>query len=126
MGAARATRPGTTLRIAEVVVDCADHEVVVAFWSAALGWKVRRVNRQYVALAPPAGSPGPAILFQLVPEPKTLKNRVHLDFRADSMVAEVARLVGLGATVIAERSLRSFRWTVMADPEGNEFCVSGG
>lgn len=117
---------GTTIRIQEVVIDCADHRVVVAFWSAALGWKARRMNRQYVALVPPAGSPGPAILFQLVPEPKTVKNRVHLDFGAPNMAVEVARLVDLGATVVAERALGTFRWTVMADPEGNEFCVSGG
>ena len=126
MDESRGPGPESTLRIREVVVDCADHDVVVAFWSTALGWKSRRVNRQYVTLAPPAGSPGPAILFQLVPEPKTVKNRVHLDFAADSMAGEVARLVGLGATVIAERRLGSLRWTVMADPEGNEFCVLGG
>lgn len=126
MDDARVTEPGTTLRIREVVVDCADHEVVVTFWSAALGWEARRVNRQYVALVPPTGSPGPALLFQLVPEPKTGKNRVHLDFEAPDMAVEVARLMGLGATVIAERGLGSFRWTVMADPEGNEFCVSKG
>ena len=53
------------------------------------------------------------------------KNRVHLDLRGDVMADEVARLLGLGATVIAERSLGSLTWTVMADPEGNEFCVSG-
>ena len=59
-----------------------------------------------------------------MPEAKTVKNRVHLDFRAESMADEVARLQGLGATFIAERSLGSLTWTVLADPEGNEFCVS--
>jgi predicted enzyme related to lactoylglutathione lyase len=111
------------LQIRDVVVDCADHDVVVAFWSAALGWIARRVNRQYVSLDPPPGEAGPAILFQLVPERKTVKNRVHLDFATPEMATEVARLVGLGATVLAERSLGTFRWTVLADPEGNEFCV---
>jgi hypothetical protein len=81
-----------------------------------------------------AGEPGQAparevarlpLLFQKVPEPKAGKNRVHLDFRAPVMADEVARLVGLGATVIAERSLGDFSWTVMSDPEGNEFCVAG-
>ncbi len=62
-----------------------------------------------------------------MPEPKVVKNRVHLDLRGESMAAEVERLQGLGATFIAERSLgEDVRWTVMADPEGNEFCVSGG
>jgi predicted enzyme related to lactoylglutathione lyase len=117
---------GALLRVTEVVIDCADHGQVVAFWAAALGYERREVNEQYVALLPPAPEPGrPALLFQRVPEPKSAKNRVHLDFRAPVMADEVARLVGLGASVIAERSLGDFAWTVLADPEGNEFCVSG-
>jgi predicted enzyme related to lactoylglutathione lyase len=115
------------LHVTEVVIDCADHGRVVDFWAAALGYERREVNEQYVALAAPAREPGlPPLLFQKVPEPKIAKNRVHLDFEADVMADEVARLVGLGATVIAERSLGDFSWTVLADPEGNEFCVSGG
>lgn len=115
------------LRVTEVVIDCADHGRVVDFWRDALGYERREVNEQYVALVPPAREPGlPPLLFQKVPEPKVVKNRVHLDFRAEVMAHEVARLVGLGATVIAERSLGELRWTVLADPEGNEFCVSGG
>ena len=117
----------STLRVTEVVIDCADHGRVVDFWAAALGYERQAVNEQYVALVPPEREPGrPPLLFQKVPEPKTAKNRVHLDFRADVMADEVARLVGLGATVIAERSLDDFSWTVLADPDGNEFCVSGG
>jgi predicted enzyme related to lactoylglutathione lyase len=118
-----------TLRLGEVVIDCADHEVVVPFWLAAMGDYGRvEVNEQYVAIAPSEPAIGrPAILFQKVPEPKSVKNRVHVDLRGDSMADEVARLTTLGATVIAERSLgEAVRWTVMADPEGNEFCVSGG
>jgi predicted enzyme related to lactoylglutathione lyase len=114
------------LRVSEVVMDCADHGAVVDFWAAAFGYERREVNEQYVALVPPSREPGrPPILFQKVPEPKVVKNRVHLDLRGESMSGEVARLAGLGATVIAERSLGAIRWTVMADPEGNEFCVSG-
>lgn len=115
------------LRVTEVVMDCADHGAVVEFWAVALGYERREVNEQYVALVPPSpAAPGhPPILFQKVPEPKVVKNRVHLDFRADVMADEVARLQSLGATVIAERSLGRLTWTVMADPEGNEFCVSG-
>ena len=117
-----------SLRVSEVVIDCAEHGAIVEFWAAALGYRRRKVNEQYVTLVPPKpAEPGrPPILFQKVPEPKVVKNRVHLDFRAESMADEVARLIGLGATFIAERSLGSFRWTVLADPEGNEFCVSGG
>jgi predicted enzyme related to lactoylglutathione lyase len=118
-----------TLQVSEIVIDCADHGAVVDFWMAALGEYTRHVtNEQYVAIVPVLRSVGrPVILFQRVPEAKTVKNRVHLDLRADSMAAEVERLKGLGATVIAERTLgQSLRWTVMEDPEGNEFCVAGG
>jgi predicted enzyme related to lactoylglutathione lyase len=116
-----------SLRVTEVVIDCADHGRVVDFWAAALGYERRAVNEQYVALVPPEVEAGRLpLLFQKVPEPKVVKNRVHLDFRAEVMAEEVARLVGLGATVLAERSLGDFAWTVLADPEGNELCVSGG
>ena len=116
-----------SLRVLEVVIDCADHGSVVDFWAAALGYERRDVNEQYVGLVPPQpATPGrPPILFQRVPVPKVVKNRVHLDLRGEVMADEVARLVGLGATMIAERSLGSITWTVMADPAGNEFCVSG-
>ena len=119
-----------SLRQGDIVIDCADHEVVVPFWAAALGWERRDVNEQYVSLSPPAdqrGATGPRpvpLLFQKVPEPKGIKNRVHLDWRSEDRVAAVARLRDLGATEIATRSLGDFTWTVMADPEGNEFCVS--
>jgi predicted enzyme related to lactoylglutathione lyase len=117
--------PEPVLRVRDVVIDCNDHEKVVRFWSAALGWKRRPVNEQYVAVVPPTGVVAPALLFQKVPEKKTVKNRVHLDFGAKrKMEEEVARLVGLGAKVVAVRSLEDLRWTVLADPEGNEFCVS--
>jgi len=116
-----------TLRVSEIVIDCADHGAVVDFWQAALGYEREGVNEQYVALFRPGPSePGrPTLLFQKVPEPKVVKNRVHLDLRGEVMAGEVERLRGLGATVVAERSLGDLRWTVMADPEGNEFCVAG-
>jgi len=94
-----------TLRVSEVVIDCADHGAVVDFWAAALAYDRHEVNEQYVALAPAEREIGrPTILFQVVPEAKVVKNRVHLDFRAESMADEVARLVALGATFIAERT----------------------
>lgn len=82
-----------------------------------------------MSLVPPpdqreAAGPRPLpLLFQKVPESKVGKNRVHLDWRSDDRVAEVARLVGLGAREGATRSLSSLTWTAMRDPEGNEFCV---
>jgi hypothetical protein len=115
-----------SLRVLEVVIDCADHGALVDFWAGALGYRRAAVNEQYVGLVPPERAQGcPPLLFQKVPEPKVGKNRVHLDLRGEVMAEEVDRLRGLGATIIAERSLGELRWTVMADPEGNEFCVSG-
>jgi predicted enzyme related to lactoylglutathione lyase len=108
-----------------VVIDVADHAVVVPFWEAALGWKAHAINDQFVALRAPADEAiGFDILFQKVPEPKVAKNRAHIDFDADDPEAEVERLVGLGGSKLASHSLGSFRWTVVADPEGNEFCVT--
>jgi predicted enzyme related to lactoylglutathione lyase len=108
-----------------VVIDCSDHDVVIPFWEAALGWTSHRINEQFVALrAPEDEQIGFDILFQQVPEPKTAKNRGHIDFDAADVDGEVERLVGLGGRKLAEHSLGSFRWTVVADPEGNELCVT--
>jgi predicted enzyme related to lactoylglutathione lyase len=108
-----------------VVIDCADHEVVVPFWESALGWTAHRINDQFVALRAPADEAiGFDILFQKVPEPKVGKNRAHIDFDAADMEAEVERLVGLGGRKMAAHNLGSFRWTIVADPEGNECCVT--
>ena len=125
------TEPGATaaplgrLHPHNVVIDCGDHGVVIPFWEAALGWTSHRINDQFVALrAPAAERIGFDILFQRVPEPKTAKNRAHIDFDAADMDAEVERLIELGGRKLAEHSLGAFRWTVVADPEGNEFCVT--
>jgi predicted enzyme related to lactoylglutathione lyase len=108
-----------------VVIDVADHDVVVPFWAAALGWTAHPINDQFVGLRAPAEEQiGFDILFQKVPEPKVAKNRAHIDFDAADMDAEVDRLVGLGGTRLAEHNLGEFRWTIVADPEGNEFCVT--
>ncbi len=108
-----------------VVIDVADHGAVVPFWEAALGWTVHPINDQFVGLRAPADQAiGFDILFQKVPEPKVAKNRAHIDFDAADMETEVERLVGLGGSKLAEHSLGTFRWTVVADPEGNELCVT--
>ena len=108
-----------------VVIDVAAHDVVVPFWAAALGWTPHPINEQFVGLRAPADEAiGFDILFQKVPEPKIAKNRAHIDFDAADMEAEVARLVGLGGSRLAEHRLGTFRWTIVADPEGNEFCVT--
>jgi hypothetical protein len=106
--------------IKNVTFDCADALVVATFWAAALGSNVDEESTSDKAYVEAAGWGGPNMWFNRVPEPKTAKNRIHLDLRAPGPVPdEVARLTGLGATVVDVGE----DLTVMLDPEGNEFCV---
>ncbi len=106
--------------IKTVTFDCADALVVARFWAEALGSDVDEESTADRAYVEAPGWGGPNMWFVRVPEPKTAKNRMHFDLRAPGSVAdEVARLVALGATVQRPGD----ELTVMADPEGNEFCV---
>ena len=111
-----------------VVLDCPETEPLVAFWSAALGYVTWfEPFGQFAGLKPPPDDPrrGLALIFQKVPEAKVVKNRAHVDYDAADRAAEVERLVHLGATVVREVDEGpQMRWTVMADPAGNEFCVT--
>jgi len=112
---------GMSLLWEEVVVDCRDPKVLGRWWQEALGWIVVGESDDELELAPAAGA-HPTLLFGAVPEGKTVKNRLHLDFVPDDQAAEVGRLLGLGATR-ADVGQRDAPWVVLADPEGNEFCV---
>jgi hypothetical protein len=106
--------------IKTVTWDCADALRVARFWAASLGTDVDEESTPDRAFVEAAGWGGPNMWFVRVPEAKTAKNRVHFDLRAPGPVAgEVARLTALGASVLAAGE----DLTVMADPEGNEFCV---
>lgn len=144
----------------QIVIDCADPERLVRFWAAALGYRVQEPPKghatwrdYYVSvgvpeeelgdgdcadrLVDPAGA-GPAIWFQVVPEKKTLKNRLHIDVlvgggrsvlvavRRQRVDVEVERLVRLGATVLCKHDgdTDDHYGVTMADPESNEFCVA--
>jgi hypothetical protein len=105
--------------IKSVTFDCSDALVVGGFWAAALGTDLDEDSTSEKAFVEAAGWGGPNLWFQQVPEPKTAKNRLHFDLRAPGPIPdEVRRLEGLGATVLREEPI-----VVMADPEGNEFCV---
>lgn len=107
-----------------VVLDCADPTSLSQFWTAALGYVVLEEGEPIVLASGPEGIDGPVLLLQGVPEPKTGKNRMHLDIHAADLDGEVERLEGLGASRIAEpQEDRGWCWVVMSDPEGNEFCV---
>jgi hypothetical protein len=137
----------------QVTFDCADPDRQAGFWAAALGYQVQPPPEGYaswqafleargIAYEPGAASAvvdpegiGPRLFFQRVPEPKTAKNRVHLDLnvpdgrelseeeRRTVVLSEVDRLIGLGATQHRAVEENGEFWVVMTDPEGNEFCV---
>jgi hypothetical protein len=122
-----------TVKLAAVTVDCEDALVVARFWSAALGRPLDpnpSSDFAAIGMAEHRDSVGwrlggdPTWLFNRVPEPKTAKNRMHVDLTAPDPEAEVARLVELGATRVADMDEWGYRWTVLQDPEGNEFCVA--
>ncbi|MFC5753819.1 VOC family protein [Actinomadura rugatobispora] len=105
------------------VLDCADPERLAAFWAAALRYRRHPHSPPYTALDDPRGE-GPKWLLQRVPEPKVGKNRMHPDLRVTDMDGELARLTGLGATVVrGPFDDEGWLTTVLADPEGNEFCL---
>jgi hypothetical protein len=136
----------------QVVVDCAAPHELADWWAEALGWQVEAQDEAFIRRMIDAGyatedqttthkgalvwkegaainspDPGrPRVLFQQVPEGKTVKNRAHLDLRvgAERREAEVARLVAAGATELHRASQGPHEWATLADPEGNEFCVS--
>lgn len=140
----------------QVTIDCADPHVLADWWSDALGWTVEPSNEVFIrsmieqgyateeettthrdtlvwkdgqAINHPDNAAGtrPRVLFQLVPEGKIGKNRLHFDVRVgpDKVEAELDRLVAAGAKFLHRGSLGPSNWVTVADPEGNEFCISG-
>lgn len=140
----------------QVTVDCADPHVLAEWWAEAIGWEVEPTDEAFIremvtkgfatddetrtyngklvwrtgaAINHPDTPPGALrrrILFQLVPEPKTVKNRVHLDLRigAERIEEELERLTARGATFLHRGQQGPHSWITIADPEGNELCLS--
>jgi catechol 2,3-dioxygenase-like lactoylglutathione lyase family enzyme len=110
----------------EIVVDCADPRRVAAFWAEVLGWPVVEDPRGYCWLSSTGApdAPPPLLVFVPVPEPKTTKNRVHIDVNPSGcdQAEELQRLHGLGARRV-DVGQGDVPWIVLADPEGNEFCL---
>jgi predicted enzyme related to lactoylglutathione lyase len=111
--------------VAAIVTDCADPAALARFWAGAAGWPVTRSEEQFAGLRAPTGV-GPYLEFLRVPDRKTVKNRIHPDvapYRGEDPAAEVARLRAAGATLADVGQGDDVSFTVLADPEGNEFCV---
>ena len=115
-----------------VVIDSDDPDGLVAFWSAALSYALTATLPGYHVLIPEAGQPaGPALVLQRVPEPRAGKNRLHLDIHVPDVAAHADRLEALGGRrvggpVIEMLEAHGIWWQVMADPQGNEFCLVAG
>lgn len=117
------------LDIAAITFDCRHAMDLARFWSAALDRPIDPGDESTAEFFASIGRSGPAdgrpvLMFIQVPEPKSVKNRVHLDLDAGDRAAEVERLVALGATVVHDKDEWGTRWTTLTDPEGNEFCVA--
>jgi predicted enzyme related to lactoylglutathione lyase len=105
-----------------VAIDCADPQRLAEFWAAALDYRADVQEDPDEVWLEPVGGSGPALMLVRVPDPKVGKNRLHLDLNPDDQDAELRRLLGLGAKRV-DVGQRDVSWIVMADPEGNEFCV---
>ena len=115
------------IRVQCLAIDSNDPDKLARFWADVLGWRRTYEDGDEVVLEPPAGSPeggvSPDLIFLKVPEPKSVKNRLHLDLRPDDQAAEVRRIESLGAQRVSVGQGDDVTWVVLADPEGNEFCV---
>jgi predicted enzyme related to lactoylglutathione lyase len=104
-----------------VTVDSADPKRLAEFWAALLDFKVTFEDDEEVAIEP-HDEARPALSFFRVPDDKTVKNRIHFDLNPDDQAAEVERAKELGATEV-DIGQKDVSWVVLADPEGNEFCI---
>ncbi|MFG2985600.1 VOC family protein [Streptomyces sp. NPDC048258] len=111
--------------VQNVAIDCADAYELARFWSEVVGCPLHPEDRPGARETEVLLPEGPLLYFNQVPEPKTIKNRIHLCLRPEtSREEEVERLLGLGATLVTDRrEPDGAGWAVLADPEGNEFCV---
>ncbi len=111
-----------TTSVIGLSIDCSDAVTLAGFWSGVLGRPVNPgADAENAAIDTTDPASGPRLAFHKVPEPKTVKNRLHLDLRTDEYETESERLTGLGATALWQIERPAIRWTTFADPEGNEF-----
>ena len=103
-------------------LDVSDLDRQTKFWCAAFGYEHKGGIAQYHALVDPTGTL-PKLILQRVPEAKTAKNRMHMDFHVADVEAQATRLEALGATRVSRTDEFGIHWVTMLDPEGNEFCL---
>ena len=110
-------------RISHVMIDASEPEALAPFWCGLLGTEVsgRLDEGRFVFIA--SGAHGPALGIQRVPEPKTTKNRVHMDLEVDDLEETTRWVRQHGGSRVADHEAAGIRWRIMTDPEGNEFCL---
>ena len=112
------------IRVGSIVLRVEDLDLETAFWTAALGYAARPDDSDYFRLLYPPGGGGPNISLDLHAAAARVPPRIHLDLYADDQAAEVARLVALGATEVHwDKRPADADYVILADPEGNRFCV---
>jgi hypothetical protein len=111
-----------TTAISNIVFDCTNALEVADFWSKAISYNLYEIDQDLAVVRHPDGI-APTLMFQNVAGPKTIKNRVHLEIETSDLMEEETRLTQLGAHRLWEIDENGFHWIVMADPEGNEFCL---
>jgi catechol 2,3-dioxygenase-like lactoylglutathione lyase family enzyme len=111
------------IRVGSVVIDCNDFPAMLAFWREALGYEPKYEPEDDWAILRDPGGRNVNVSLQLVPEPRVGKNRLHFDLYAEDQKQEVERLLGIGATLHPRTPEPDEDFIVLADPEGNLFCV---
>lgn len=111
-----------SLSFSNITFDCRNPRLLAHFWAETLGRSIGESSDGYASL-PPLTTGEPTLHFIRVPEGKAAKNRIHFDLGTRDRLNEVVRLVSLGATRVTELSENGYVWTVLQDPESNEFCV---
>ncbi len=110
------------IKLRAVAFDAIDPQSLGRFWSEATGREIIASGPDLVRLASDVPG-GPVLLFLRVPESKTVKDRIHLDLETANRAAEASRVIALGAKYHSEVKEPGHEWTVLQDPEGNEFCI---
>jgi Glyoxalase-like domain len=113
------------LHLGNITLDCANALELGAFWSGALERPIDPDASEFFASIGRGSGQSPTWMFIQVPEGKTAKNRMHIDLMSDDPATEVQRLIALGAVHIDDKDEWGIAWSVLQDPSGNEFCVSG-
>ena len=110
-------------RVGAVMIDCHDPDVLMEFWSQIIGIEVDHEFPGYIFATRIPGN-HIRLAFQKVPEDKSVKNRLHLDMSHEDPEALIVKIESLGGSRIEDHDMGGFTWTVLTDPEGNEFCLT--